>query len=97
MKISTKWFTNTGTPSFNVDLHSAEDKPAFLTIRGCKIVAGKDGEFVSYPAHKNENTGKWWNHVTASDAFNADVLVSAKASRPASAPEKSQAPVKSDW
>lgn len=59
---------------FNVLLSTAEGKDPFLTIRGCRMADGKKGPFVSWPATKNEKTEKWWNHVFASDAFNAAVL-----------------------
>ena len=60
--------------SFNVNLHSTEDADAFLSIKGCRIVSSSKGEFVSFPASKNEKTGKWWNHVYASAAFGKTVL-----------------------
>lgn len=68
---------------FNVELASQEGKDPFLTIRGCRIASGKNGNFVSFPATKNESTGKWWNHVYASDAFSAKILELAEAERPA--------------
>jgi hypothetical protein len=70
-------------PSFNVGLSSAEGKEPFLVIKGCRIVDGKKGRFVSWPARKNENDGKvdYWNHVWASDAFMQAVI--AEADKPA--------------
>jgi DNA-binding cell septation regulator SpoVG len=53
---------------FNVTLASKEGAQPFLTIRGCRIVDGSKGRFVSWPARKLDN-GKYWNHVYASDAF----------------------------
>ena len=82
MKISAEWFMDSKYPSFNLNLHSAEGKPAFLTIKGCKIMTGDKGEWVAYPAQKNERSGKWWNHCSASDAFNAEVILIAKAAKP---------------
>ena len=72
---------------FNVNLHSKEGKDAFLSIKGCRIVDGQKGAFVSYPAKKNEQTGKWWNHVWANDEFNRVVLEKAMA---AMSPKKSR-------
>lgn len=60
--------------SFNVNLHSKEGAEAFLSIKGCRIAESSKGPFVSYPAKKNESTGKWWNHVWASEKFNEVVL-----------------------
>lgn len=66
---------------FNVNLSSKEGAEAFLSIKGCRIVQGSKGPFVSYPATKNSNTGKWWNHVWGSEKFNAVVLEKAQASQ----------------
>ncbi len=73
-------------PSFNVSLHSKEGAEEFLTIKGCRIANGKDGEFISWPATKNGD--KWWNHVWANEKFAEAVLAKAKAGKP-SAPAKS--------
>lgn len=67
---------------FNVVLSSQEGREPFLTIKGCRIANGSKGEFVSWPATKNESTGKWWNHVYANDKFAATVLDLAKAGSP---------------
>ncbi len=67
---------------FNVNLASKPGAEAFLSIKGVRIVSGAKGDFVSYPARKNEQTGKWWNHFWGSDAFNRAVLEKAQASMP---------------
>jgi hypothetical protein len=67
---------------FNVELASKEGAEAFLSVKGCRIVDGTKGPFVSYPATKNTNTGKWWSHCWGSDAFNAVVLSKAQAGMP---------------
>ena len=67
---------------FNVNLSSKEGAEAFLSIKGCRVVSGQDSEFVSYPATKNQNTGKYWRHVWGSDKFNAAVLEKYHASKP---------------
>jgi DNA-binding cell septation regulator SpoVG len=59
---------------FDVMVASKEGAEPFLTIKSCRIVSGKNGDFVSYPATKNEKTGKYWNHVYCNDKFNAVVL-----------------------
>lgn len=78
MNVTTTWHGD----NFNVDIASAAGKEAFLSIKGCRIVDGQKGPFVSYPAKKNEQTGKWWNHVWASEQFNAVVLSKALESQP---------------
>ena len=67
---------------FNVNLSSKPDSEAFLSIKGCRIVSGNKGDFVSYPARKTDQ-GKWWNHVWGSEKFNAAVLSAYQASKPA--------------
>ncbi|MEY4376121.1 MAG: SpoVG [Pseudomonadota bacterium] len=61
---------------FNVLLSSKEGAEPFLTIKGCRIVNGRNGPFVSWPARKLES-GKYWNHVYASEAFGAAVIAAA--------------------
>ena len=80
MFIGIKWFGN----QFNVNLSSEEGKPEFLSIKGCRIMNGEKGQFVSYPATKKDN-GEWWRHVWASDKFNEAVLEVALESMPAEA------------
>lgn len=67
---------------FNVELASKEGAEAFISVKGCRIVNGSKGEFVSWPATKNTTSGKWWNHVWASDKFAAVVLSKAQESMP---------------
>lgn len=66
---------------FNVLLSSREGAEPFITIKGCRIVNGSKGEFVSWPAKKMDS-GKYWNHVYASEAFNQAVLTEANKSKP---------------
>ena len=81
MHISIEWFDGK-FPQFNVSLSGAPDRDPFLTIKGCRIVDGAKGRFISWPATKNEKTGKYWNHVWGSDAFAEKVLAQAEAARP---------------
>jgi DNA-binding cell septation regulator SpoVG len=70
-------------PSFNVLLHSKEGQEEFITIKGCRIVDGQKGPFVSWPATKG-NDGKYWQHIWANEKFSAVVLSKAQeANRPA--------------
>lgn len=77
MKINVTWFDK----QFNVELSSADGKEPFLVVKGCRIVDGRNGEFVSWPARKLDS-GKFWQHVYASEAFAVEVLKAAKASMP---------------
>jgi DNA-binding cell septation regulator SpoVG len=79
MKIICKWFEGE-RPQFNVELASAEGREAFITIKGCRIMDGRNGAFVSWPATKNGD--KWWNHVYASESFAKAVLDEAQRSMP---------------
>ena len=80
-------------PSFNVLLHSVEGAEPFLTIKGCRIVQGSNGPFISYPSRKMEN-GKYWNHVYAGEKFNAQVLELAQGGQPERRPPPRPAPPK---
>lgn len=92
MHVTVKWFDGK-YPSFNLNIASAEGKDDFLSIKGCRIVNGSDGEFLSMPATKNEQSGKYWNHAWASEQFAAHVLKIAKESRPQQqAPKESKKP-----
>lgn len=79
MHVSIRWFGD----QFNVFLHIRQELDEFLTIKGCRIVDGSKGPFVSWPATKSQNNGKWWSHVWASEKFAAHVLGLAQESRPA--------------
>jgi hypothetical protein len=78
MEITVQWFND----QFNVGIASKEGREPFLSIKGCRIVDGQKGAFVSWPATKNQSTGKYWSHAWASDDFNAVVLEKAQASAP---------------
>jgi len=77
MEITIDWHDN----QFNVNLHGAPGSDPFLSIKGCRIVEGSKGQFVSYPATKNEKTGKWWNHVYGGEKFNEAVIKKAQQSK----------------
>lgn len=92
MNIEIEWHND----QFNVNLCSKPGAEAFLSIKGCRIASGAKGDFVSYPARKNEQTGKWWNHVWANEAFNAAVLDKARASAPKAGSRKQRVDEDSD-
>ena len=71
---------------FNVALSSREGVEPFIVIKGCRVVNGRNGEFVSWPARKMED-GKYWNHVYASEAFATAVLAEVKKSQPVEKPQ----------
>lgn len=68
-------------PAFNVNLASKPGAEAFLEVKGCRIIDGMKGQFVSWPATKNEKSEKWWNHVWGSEAFNNVILTKALEAR----------------
>lgn len=94
MEISAKWFEGT-YPSFNLILSTAPGADPFLEIKGCKIVEGQNGPFISYPSRKQEN-GKYWQHVYGSDKFNAVVLSKAQESMPRKSAAGAQKPNKQE-
>lgn len=81
MEISIRWFTESQYPSFNVGVASKAGNDPFIEIKGCRIVQGKDGEFVAPPSTKGKND-KYWNHAYFSKDFAAVVLEKAKESQP---------------
>jgi DNA-binding cell septation regulator SpoVG len=91
VKISVKHFPGQ-YPSFNVSLAN-DGKEPFIEIKGCKIMNGSNGEFVSWPSRKKDD-GSYWNHVYASNDFNAAVLKKAKEGQPEQAPPPRQAPAR---
>lgn len=74
-------------PQFNVSLASAPGREPFIVVKGCRIVNGSNGEFISWPARKQDD-GKYWNHVWASEAFAAAVLAKAQETAPKAAPRR---------
>jgi DNA-binding cell septation regulator SpoVG len=78
MEIEIKHFND----QFNVHLSSKAGAEPFLEIKGCRIANGKNGPFVSWPSTKNQQTGKYWQHVYSSEKFSAAVLEKAQASMP---------------
>ena len=96
MHISIEWFDGK-FPQFNVSLAGAPDREPFLTIKGCRIVDGAKGRFISWPATKNEKTGKYWNHVWAGEAFAAAVLAEAEKTQPRSDAPSRGKPAKDDF
>lgn len=82
MEITIKHFDGQ-YPSFNICLHSAPGAEPFLEIKGCRIVDGQNGPFISYPSKKMEN-GRYWNHVYGGEKFNQAVLAKAQKQAPKS-------------
>jgi DNA-binding cell septation regulator SpoVG len=93
MQIDIEWFND----QFNVKIASERGREPFLTVKGCRIVSGTKGPFVSWPSTKNEKSGKWWSHVWASEQFADVVLSKAQASMPSQkAPQRSRAAASDD-
>lgn len=86
MHIEVQWFRD----QFNYALSSKEGKDPFLTVKGCRIVNGSNGEFVSGPSSKKSNGDGYWNHTYMSREFQDAVLAKAQQSRPQSRPQQSQ-------
>lgn len=86
MHVTVKWFDGK-YPSFNLNISSAEGKEEFLSIKGCRIANGANGEFLSMPSTK-QDSGKYWNHAWASEAFANHVLKIAKESQPSQPQQK---------
>lgn len=83
MEVSVVW-KDGKYPSFNLSLATKAGADPFMEIKGCKLIDGQKGVFVSYPSRKQDD-GKYWNHVWASDAFNKVVIQKAQeASKPKS-------------
>lgn len=81
MEVTVKWFDGK-YPSFNVGIASKAGNEPFLEVKGCRIVEGKNGQFVSPPSTKNESSGKYWNHAYFSEDFARVVLEKALDSKP---------------
>ena len=52
-KVSNVFVASTGTVFFNLTINE-------VTIYGCRVVEGKNGDFISFPQKKG-NDGKYWN------------------------------------
>lgn len=80
MEIGIKWFDGK-YPSFNIELSSSAGKDPFITIKSCSLREHNGKEFVSFPSKKMDS-GKYWNHVYASDDFQRVIIEKAKESMP---------------
>lgn len=77
MHISVKWFDD----KFNFSLHANAQADEFLTVKGCRIVDGSKGRFVSGPSSKMQN-GNYWNHIWLNQKFAQAVLEKAEEAKP---------------
>jgi DNA-binding cell septation regulator SpoVG len=80
---------------FNVQISSKAGEDHFLAIKGCRVVSGSNGDFVSFPARKMDS-GKYWTHVWASDKFQAAILKAHAAAAKAAKPAAKKAAKKAD-
>lgn len=83
-------------PSFNIGLASKEGAEPFLEIKGCRLVEGSKGQFVSGPATKNQSTGKYWQHTYFSEKFSAAVLAKVLETMPKKASGKTSGGMSQD-
>ena len=67
--------------SFNIALSGKEGREPFLVLKGCRIVDGAKGRFISVPSRKLDS-GKYWNHAYISEPFQAEVLKAYDATMP---------------
>jgi len=69
---------------FNIQLSAKAGEDHFLAIKGCRIIDGANGQFVSFPSRRMDS-GKYWTHVWANDKFQAAILKAhaASAEKPA--------------
>lgn len=72
-------------PSYNIGIASKPGGKPFLEIKGCRLMNGSKGQFISYPSRKQDD-GKYWNHVWASDQFNEAVIKKINELQPAKKP-----------
>lgn len=86
MQINIEW-KMTKYPTFSFALCSKEGADPFLIVHDCRIVDGKNGPFVSFPARKDDQ-GKYWNYVRAGEKFGAHLLEMAQKAMPSSKPAK---------
>lgn len=54
-KVANVFEASTGTVFFNLTINE-------VTIYGCRVVEGKNGDFISFPQKKG-NDGKYYNHA----------------------------------
>jgi hypothetical protein len=76
-------------PSFKIILSKVQGAEPFLEIKDCRIIDGKTGPFVSYPARKDDK-GKYWPYLYGGEAFNAHIVKLAQAAKPQSEPRQSE-------
>lgn len=60
-------------PSFNIGLAAKEGADPFLVIKGCRIVDGQKGRFISGPSRKMES-GKYFNYTYFGEKFQEAAL-----------------------
>ena len=77
MEIKIKWSESGKTFSVSLDAGKGD----FLSIKGCRIVNGNDGDFIGWPATKLD-TGEWLRYALANEAFSSAVLKKAKETSP---------------
>ena len=80
MQVKVQWIDGQ-YPSFNVMVSSKEGIDPFITIKGCDIKTGINGEFIGYPSKKTAE-GKYFRFMYGSDKFNAVVMEQAKLAKP---------------
>lgn len=80
MEIGIKWFDGK-RPTFNIELATKPGNDPFITIKGCSLREHNGKEFVGFPSKKMDS-GKYWNHIYASDDFQKVIIEKAKIDMP---------------
>lgn len=76
---------------FNFELATQDGGDAFLAVKGCKIIDGAKGKFVSGPSWKNDK-GEWVNYTYMGPKFQEALIAKALAAKapPKAAPKGAQ-------
>lgn len=64
---------STSGKTFGIAIAKKEGEKPFMVVKSCRIVSGKDGDFVSGPAAKMDD-GKWLNYLFTDKGF-SDYIV----------------------
>ena len=62
------------------NLHLAMYGKGAVVIYGCRVVEGREGDFIGWPSYKDKK-GKYWNHVYAelSEEATEEILTEVRA------------------
>jgi DNA-binding cell septation regulator SpoVG len=75
--------------TFGVAIHKTKDEKPFMVVKGCRLVGGNNGMFVSGPATKM-NDGKWFNYIFMDKAFGEYITKLAQEAMPQQSSQSAQ-------